>query len=44
MRNQPDNFEKCMRDLAAAIARSERWIAGMESELAELERRSPHSS
>ena len=33
-----------MRELAAAIARSERWIAGLESELAELERRSPRSA
>jgi hypothetical protein len=42
MRDQPDTFEDCMRELATAIARSERWIAGMESELAELDRRSPH--
>jgi len=33
-----------MRDLAAAIARSERWIAGMERELAELDRRSARRS
>lgn len=44
MRNQPENFVTCMQELAAAIRRSERWIAGMESELAELERRSPRHS
>jgi hypothetical protein len=44
MRDQPENFEKCMRDLAAAIARSERWIAGMERELNELDRRWPRKS
>jgi hypothetical protein len=44
MRDQPENFQRCMQELADAIRRSERWIAGMESELAELERRSPRNS
>jgi hypothetical protein len=42
MHDQPETFADCMRELAAAIARSERWIVGMEHELAELDRRSPH--
>jgi hypothetical protein len=44
MRNQPETVQQSLRELAAAIARSERWIAGMERELAELDRHSPHSS
>jgi hypothetical protein len=41
MRNQPETVKQSLRELAAAIARSERWIAGMERQLAELDRRSP---
>jgi hypothetical protein len=44
MRNEPETVKQSLRELAAAIAPSERWLAGMERELAELDRHSPHPS